>query len=207
MTVYADERYEYTQNNSRRQENHTRKKKVLRRYFLAGLIAGALCLTALFLCWQAVQRIWSGICSAMPPADANILFVPPSPTEITCDTQPPKLSGIRNLAVYQGGSISWLNGITATDDQDPTPGITVDTDSVDLDTPGDYTITYTATDASGNSSQATATVSVLEKQDGYQDLETIYAEADALLAEILQPEDSLRQQVKDIYVWARMNLS
>lgn len=123
------------------------------------------------------------------------------------DTVPPVLSGIHDFTIYQGDTISYMSGITADDEADPDPAVTVDTSAVDLSRPGEYQIIYTAADASGNISHATAIVTVLEKQEDFVDLDTIYAAADAKLDEIIRENPTTKEQVHDIYAWARLNLS
>lgn len=205
MAAYAE-----VPNSPLREEKHRRherKKRMLRRYFLAGLLVGVLCFGALDVCRRATQRLWSDIQASAPPLNTDILFLSTSPQEKETDSLPPELSGVKDITAYQGDDISWLDGVTATDNMDATPRVTVDTSGVDLSTPGIYTALYTATDASGNATQAEIRVTVLEKREGYQDLATIYAEADAFLLDIVAPGDSVRQQVANIYAWARTSLS
>ena len=77
---------------------------------------------------------------------------------------------------------------------------------MDLSKPGTYTVTYTASDDSGNLTTACANITVLRKEEGYADLETIYTLADELLAIILEGTTDTRQQVEAIYNWARTDI-
>ena len=77
---------------------------------------------------------------------------------------------------------------------------------MDLSKPGTYTVTYTASDDSGNLATACANITVLRKEEGYADLETIYTLADELLAIILEGTTDTRQQVEAIYNWARTDI-
>ena len=52
-------------------------------------------------------------------------------------------------------------GVTVSDTGDANPTLSI-SGSVDSSTPGEYTITYTATDASGNEAQAARTVNVVD---------------------------------------------
>ena len=72
------------------------------------------------------------------------------PFEVTADTTAPDLTVPECVYAYIGGTASYLEGVEVTDDFDPNPNIEVDLSSVDSETPGVYTITYTATDAHGN---------------------------------------------------------
>jgi len=78
------------------------------------------------------------------------------------DTLAPTITLVGDSAItINHGSIYTELGATASDIVDGvvTP---VESGMVDTDTLGDYTITYTATDAAGNSSQATRTVTVVD---------------------------------------------
>lgn len=125
---------------------------------------------------------------------------------ITFDLEPPVIEGVEDFLVYVGDTISYRSGITISDAIDPAPKLSVDSGAVDLSKPGEYTVTYTATDASGNTATATAKVVVHEKKEGYVDLETIYAAVDKKLSQIIEDGMTDREKVKAIYKWARGNL-
>ena len=77
------------------------------------------------------------------------------------DTVPPVISLPSQIVYAQAGAenldLLW-EGVTVTDNRDDAPTLTVDDSGVTWDTSGTYTVTYTATDASGNSSTATRTL-------------------------------------------------
>ena len=84
----------------------------------------------------------------------------PTPNPTPADTTAPEisLSGAAALTIEQGASYSDA-GATATDNVDSS--VTVSTSgSVTTSVAGDYTLTYTATDAAGNSATATRVVTV-----------------------------------------------
>lgn len=121
------------------------------------------------------------------------------------DTTPPQIHGIQTFLVYQGDTISYRTGVSVTDDRDEAPVLSIDASGVDLSQPGEYTVIYHAKDASGNSVCVETIVTVREKQPGYVPLETIYAEADSILAEIIEEGMTTREQVRAIYRWVRRN--
>ena len=129
---------------------------------------------------------------------------PPAPTQ--GDTVAPVLTGVHNFTVYQGDTIAYYKGISATDNEDPNPMISVDNSTVDLSRVGVYEVTYVCTDESGNETRVTATVTVLEKKENYADLETIYAAVDAKLAKIITEGMTTQQKVVAIYNWTRTQL-
>lgn len=125
---------------------------------------------------------------------------------VVVDTQAPVLSGVKPVTVYLGSAVAYRSGITVTDDLDPAPTFQVDSSEVDLDTVGKYKVIYTATDASGNEASKETTVTVIEKKANAADLDTIYAAADNILAQIIKDGMTKRKQVVAIYNWARTNL-
>ena len=97
------------------------------------------------------------------------------------DTTAPVFDGVHNLMFTIGEDTPhYLDGVTANDDVDGniTSDISVDTSLVNLTTAGEYTITYTVSDAAGNTTSETATITVSEAIPDCQglvesDLETI----------------------------------
>lgn len=123
------------------------------------------------------------------------------------DAQPPVISGVSPLVVYQGDAISYRNGITVSDDMDANPVLNVDNSAVNLSAVGTYKLVYTATDAAGNITTEETTVDVREKQDWFVELDVIYEKVDALLEKLVTDSMSKREQVETIYKWARTNCS
>lgn len=121
------------------------------------------------------------------------------------DVTPPVIEGVKDFVIYEGDTIAYRSGITVTDDRDENPALTVDSSSVDLTTPGEYTVTYTATDYTGNSATATAAVSVREKQPGFADIDVIYEAADKLLSQIIKEDMNTEEQVRTVAMWVRYN--
>ncbi|MBQ4600055.1 MAG: transglutaminase domain-containing protein [Oscillospiraceae bacterium] len=119
----------------------------------------------------------------------------------------PEITGVKDIELYQGDTISYRNGVSVTDNMDEAPVLTIDNSAVDLSAPGVYTVTYSAVDYCGNQSTASATVTVYEKKEGYVDLETIYALADKTLARIVNDDMTDRQKVRAIYNWAHNGFS
>ena len=122
---------------------------------------------------------------------------------VIIDTQAPVISGIKNFTVYLGDTVAYRSGITVTDDHDTEPQLTIDSASVDLSKVGKYTVTYTATDISGNVAKKEATVEVREKTAGMVDIETVHTAVDKILSVIINDSMTQRQQVEAIYNWAR----
>ena len=179
---------------------YVRKSKRRRASCPVGVVTGIVLILIL-----SAMGIWL----AVDPALDKVLALstePPVQSTGPKDSQPPQIYGIQDFTVYQGDPVSYLSGVTATDDLDPEPKLNVDSREVDLSKPGTYTVTYTASDTSGNLATACANITVLRKEEGYADLETIYTLADELLAIILEGTTDTRQQVEAIYKWARTDI-
>lgn len=117
------------------------------------------------------------------------------------DLTPPEITGVRSFLVYQGDTLAYRTGISVTDNRDPAPVLSIDSGKVDLGWPGVYTLTYRATDASGNTAVSETTVTVLEKQHGYVALETVYATADAVLSQIIRDNMTAEDKAKAVFQW------
>lgn len=78
------------------------------------------------------------------------------------DTTAPLISGLKNHTFYAGTALDVREGITVSDDHDENPVLTIDEGGLDTDTPGEYTVVYTATDFSGNTVIASSHVTVLD---------------------------------------------
>ena len=122
------------------------------------------------------------------------------------DPNPPVLLGVpRILEAYEGGTISYRNGITVQDAEDPDATFTVDTSKVNLAVPGTYTVTYTATDKAGNTATQDATVRVYEKTAAYVEPKVIYDMADNLLKKFITDDMSTLEKVEAVYKWVMRN--
>lgn len=74
------------------------------------------------------------------------------------------LSGVKDLVVEVGESLDLLEGVGATD-VDGLPITVTASGNVDVNTPGSYVVTYTATGVLGTTATATATITVKGTED------------------------------------------
>ena len=121
--------------------------------------------------------------------DPAIEVVKSSLTVKPADKTAPEFSGVKDIAVYIGDTVSYRDGVTVTDNDDKNVRFSVDATKVDLTRLGRYEVTYTATDKRGNTATATATVSVLEPlDDGGEQGSSVCTkeELDALCSSILK---------------------
>lgn len=81
------------------------------------------------------------------------------------DTDAPVVQGVANVEVLQGRTVDFEEGITVTDNMDPDPQFSVNSDSVDFATPGTYEVIYTTKDRSGNEGTTVCKVTVRKDRD------------------------------------------
>ncbi len=120
---------------------------------------------------------------------------------VLTDTDAPTILGVRDLSVYVGSTVSYRAGISARDGSTSIP-VQVDASRVNLKKPGTYTVYYTATDAAGNTSTLSATVTVLEIP-----YSLISGYAQEILDDILTAGMTKRQKARAIYDWMTANVS
>ena len=130
----------------------------------------------------------------------------PASSVVVQDTVAPVITGTKNLETYVGDTISYKSGINVTDNVDSNIKLQVDNSQVDLSKAGVYSVTYTATDAAGNSTSVTIKLTVKEKPDGFVSPEVIYAKADAILAQFIRDDMTDREKVEAVYVWTRRSV-
>lgn len=118
------------------------------------------------------------------------------------DTTPPTISGVRALTAYAGSRVSYKSGVTAADNDGSAIAVTVDSSSVKTTVPGVYAITYTATDASGNTASVKTTVTILEITEA-----DVRPYAEKILTQILSPSMTEREKARAIYDWMTANVS
>ena len=115
------------------------------------------------------------------------------------DNTPPAIFGVHDISVYAGSTVSYRSGIKVEDDTDASAKLTIDSSKVDLSQPGIYEVSYTATDAAGNTATVSATVTVAEKRSGYVEAEVIYAAADEILAKIITEIMTSEEKIKAVH--------
>ena len=124
----------------------------------------------------------------------------------TLDSKAPVITGAKNLEVYVGDTVSYRSGVTASDEVDESPTLSVDSTAVNLSVPGTYPVVYTATDALGNRQSVTINIIVREKPDNYVDPEIIYQKVDSILAKFIRDDMTDREKAEAVYVWTRRDV-
>lgn len=119
------------------------------------------------------------------------------------DIVPPVIQGQLDKTIYVGDSLSFKSGISVSDNVDTGLEVQVDSSKVDINTPGQYNVVYTAEDSMGNMDLQEGTITVIEKV--YTE-EQVYALADEVLATIITDDMSDYDKAHAIYVWVKGNM-
>lgn len=122
------------------------------------------------------------------------------------DEVAPEIHGAEDWEVYVGDPIAYKANITVTDDQTQYPTLTVDNSKVDAAKAGKYPVTYTATDAAGNSASVTVYLTLVDKPSGYVEPEVVYGMAKEILDEITNENMTKVEVAAAIYNWVRTNI-
>lgn len=122
------------------------------------------------------------------------------------DEVAPEIHGAADWEVYVGDPIAYKANITVTDDQTAYPTLTVDNSKVDTGKAGKYPVTYTATDAAGNSTSVTVYLTLVNKPSGYVEPEVVYDMAQKVLDDITDENMTKVEVAVAIYNWVRINI-
>lgn len=126
------------------------------------------------------------------------------PDTLPEDTEAPVII-TENIDVTQGRAVSYKSHIRVTDNLDPNPTIQVDNSSVDLTTPGTYSVTYTVTDWAGNVATSTVTLTVWPANPDATE-ENVMKMANQVLDGIIDDGMTDLRKAYMIYRWMRLNM-
>ena len=140
--------------------------------------------------------------SSSVPASSSVPTSTAAPDKVA-----PVITGTKDIEVYVGDAVSYKSGVSVTDNVDAKPELIIDNSKVDLTKPGVYEVTYTATDAAGNTSAPiTVKLTVKAKPENFVAPEVIYAKADSILAQFITDDMTDREKAEAVYVWTRRSV-
>ena len=128
------------------------------------------------------------------------------PFTVINDTNPPVILGTHNMEFFIGDYITYRDGVTVEDDHDRDPDLEIDTSAVDPDTDGTYPVRYIATDEYGNQCVVVVNITMRTMPEGYVEPEVVYAEAQEVLDQIIEPDMTDVEKAFRIFRWARNNI-
>ena len=115
------------------------------------------------------------------------------------DKEPPVIKGVKDRKVTVNKKIDYLLGISASDNEDGTVTVEVDSSQVDLKKVGEYEVVYTAVDLAGNKVEEKARIKVVEELVITEEL--VYEMADEVLDQIATDGMTKLEVAKAIYDW------
>ena len=124
------------------------------------------------------------------------------------DTEPPVISA-SDFEITEGDTVSYKKHFSVIDNTDEDPVIEIDNSEVDTDTPGQYEVTYTVYDHSGNATITKITLTVKKKVYTFDENaeEWLSQEAQAILQEIVTDDMNAMQKGYAIYRWTKKHIS
>lgn len=119
------------------------------------------------------------------------------------DTEPPVITGARDIIYVMGTSISYKKNVTVSDNSGADLQLNVDNSQVNLETEGVYPVTYSAVDHAGNTASITINVTVIPMT---YDVNEVYGYADAVLASIFKDGMTQYEKIRAIYDYVKGNI-
>lgn len=123
------------------------------------------------------------------------------------DDVAPTITGIKDLTVVKGKTISYKTGVTVKDNIDKDVELKVDSSQVNLNKIGKYKVVYSATDSANNTVTKTVYVNVVSGANAPVTEEEVYEKADAVLAKIITTSMTKREKCRKIFNWVHANMS
>jgi hypothetical protein len=131
---------------------------------------------------------------------------PAATPDAKADTEPPEITGVKDLTVFIGDRVSYKTGVTVKDNYDTNVALAVDTSDVNLKKVGVYNLAYTAKDAAGNFAEAKATVTVKVKPESPVNEDELNTLADTVLAKIVTEDMTDVDKLWAIFKWTKLNI-
>lgn len=113
----------------------------------------------------------------------------------------PQFSGLEELHIQVGNTISYKSGVSATDAQDGELSFTVDPGNVDNKTLGTYTAYYTASDSDGNTLTVPRTIVIQDEAEA-----AVEQYAKKVIEQIIKDDMTRDQKIYQIYLYTKRNV-
>ncbi len=120
------------------------------------------------------------------------------------DTIAPVFKKVPALSAFVGEAIAYRKDLLVEDNCGGMLDIQVDSSAVDPNTPGEYTVRYTAIDAAGNASWASTTIHIYENQVTEEQLNE---KIDAVIATIITADMTKEEQLRAVYRYVYDHIS
>lgn len=121
------------------------------------------------------------------------------------DSQAPVISGVNEITVYIGDSITYKKNVVVTDNVDEEVELVIDKSAVNINAIGNYPVYYSAVDSAGNEAKVETVLHIIERpaiDEAY-----IVPMADALIAQLTTPEMTNYEKAYVLWEWCRTKIA
>lgn len=125
---------------------------------------------------------------------------------LEADTEPPKIYGVQDGTIYLDTPIAYKKGVYVVDNRDEELGVSVDSSRVNIKKEGSYKVIYSATDASGNTTNKEITLNVIKKPADTIDRAVVEELANGILEKIITEDMTLEEKALAIYKYINKNV-
>lgn len=136
-------------------------------------------------------------------ASGNSTGVLDTVVSVIRDTEPPVFVSVPELYACAGDAIAYRDELVVQDNCCGEVDLQVDSSSVNVQVPGDYTVVYTATDASGNTSSAKT---ILHLGESPVSSESLNRMVDDILSEIVHIGMTVEDQLRAVYEYIQSHI-
>ena len=120
------------------------------------------------------------------------------------DTTAPVISMVSGILVKVGDTVAYKKAVEYSDNSSNALTLSVDNSAVDLQTPGEYTVSYTVTDAGGNTATIEVPLTVVEATSHTE--EDVRDLALAVVEAVVDEKVSKYDNAKELFQWVHSNI-
>lgn len=120
------------------------------------------------------------------------------------DTTAPVISMVSGILVKVGDTVAYKKAVEYSDNSSNALTLSIDNSAVDLQTPGEYTVSYTVTDAGGNTATIEVPLTVVEATSHTE--EDVRDLALAVVEEVVDENVSKYDNAKELFQWVHSNI-
>ena len=120
------------------------------------------------------------------------------------DTTAPVISMVSGILVKVGDTVAYKKAVEYSDNSSNALTLSIDNSAVDLQTPGEYSVSYTVTDAGGNTATIEVPLTVVEATSHTE--EDVRDLALAVVEEVVDENVSKYDNAKELFRWVHSNI-
>lgn len=120
------------------------------------------------------------------------------------DTTAPVISMVSGILVKVGETVAYKKAVEYSDNSSNDLTLSIDNSAVDLQTPGEYTVSYTVADAGGNTATIEVPLTVVEATSHTE--EDVRDLALAVVEEVVDENASKYDNAKELFQWVHSNI-